>query len=80
MLCVTMCYIMDTLTIRIPHNLKKNLYSLSKQEKKPLSDIVRESLKRYTVTEKFRSLRKKVLPFAEAQGYITDEDIFKIPT
>jgi predicted transcriptional regulator len=42
-----------------------------------VSDIVRESIRRYVAIEKFRALRKKALPFAEAQRFLTDEDIFK---
>lgn len=68
---------METLTIRLPHDLKDDLQKLSKELSKPISDIVRESIRRYVAVNKFRALRKRVLPFAEAQGYLTDEDIFK---
>jgi predicted transcriptional regulator len=68
---------MNTLTIRLPDNLRDDLQKLSEEQSKPVSDIVRESIRRYVAMEKFRSLRKKVLPFAEAQGYLTDEDVFE---
>jgi predicted transcriptional regulator len=68
---------MSTLTIRLPDNLKENLQKLSKEQNKPVSDMVRESIRRYVAVEKFRSIRGKVLPFAEAQGFLTDEDVFK---
>lgn len=68
---------MNTLTIRLPDNLRDDLQKLSEEQSKPVSDIVRESIRRYVAVEKFRSLRKRVLPFAEAQGYLTDEDVFK---
>jgi len=67
---------MNTLTIRLPDELRDDLQRLSEEQSKPVSDIVRESIRRYVAVEKFRSLRKKALPFAEAQGYLTDEDIF----
>ena len=67
---------MNTLTIRLPDELRDDLQKLSEEQSKPVSDIVRESIRRYVAVEKFRSLRKKALPFAEAQGYLTDEDIF----
>lgn len=70
------CLTMNTLTIRLPDELRDDLQKLSEEQSKPVSDIVRESIRRYVAVEKFRSLRKKVLPFAEAQGYLTDEDIF----
>jgi predicted transcriptional regulator len=68
---------MNTLTIRLPEDLRDDLQKLSEEQSKPVSDIVRESIRRYVAVEKFRSLRKKVLPFAEAQGFLTDEDVFK---
>jgi predicted transcriptional regulator len=67
---------MNTLTIRLPEDLRDDLQKLSEEQRKPVSDIVRESIRRYVAVEKFRSLRKKVLPFAEAQGFLTDEDVF----
>ena len=39
--------------------------------------LVRESLRRYIVTEQLRAIRRNTDPLAEAQGYLTDEDIFK---
>jgi predicted transcriptional regulator len=68
---------MTTLTIRLPDELRDDLQKLSEEQSKPVSDIVRESIRRYVAVEKFRSLRRKALPFAEAQGYLTDEDVFK---
>jgi mRNA-degrading endonuclease RelE of RelBE toxin-antitoxin system len=68
----------QTLTIRIPDKLRKELLKISDSEAKPVSDLVRESLQRYISIYKFRQLRKSVLPFAEAQGLLTDEDIFKL--
>ena len=68
---------MNTLTIRLPDGLRADLQKLSREQNKPISDIVRESIRRYVAVEKFRVLRRKVLPFAEAQGILTDEDVFK---
>ena len=68
----------QTLTIRIPDNLKRELEKLSKKEDKPISDLVRDCLKRYVAIQRFRQLRNMVLPFAEAQDILTDEDVFKL--
>ncbi len=68
---------MTTLTIRLPDELRNDLDEISREENKAVSDIVRESLRRYIAVEKFRSVRRKILPFAEAQGLITDDDIFR---
>ena len=68
----------DTITIRLPKKLKSYLKSISRKEKIPVSDIVRESLTHYLAVREFRRLRKKTLPFAEAQGLLTDEELFKV--
>ncbi len=68
---------MTTLTIRLPEQLRAELDEVSRDENKAVSDIVRESLRRYIAIERFRSVRKKILPFAESQGLLTDEDVFK---
>ncbi|OGQ10811.1 MAG: CopG family transcriptional regulator [Deltaproteobacteria bacterium RBG_19FT_COMBO_46_12] len=67
----------QTLTIRIPDELKERLQEISQAEGKPVSDLVRESLKGYIAIYRFRKLRNMVLPFAEAQGILTDEDVYK---
>jgi metal-responsive CopG/Arc/MetJ family transcriptional regulator len=67
----------ETITIRLPEKLQKELEGVAKREKSTRSEVIRDALVRYLATKRFQQLRKKVLPFAEAQGLITDEDIFK---
>ncbi|MDL5055767.1 ribbon-helix-helix protein, CopG family [Oscillatoria laete-virens NRMC-F 0139] len=67
---------MNTITVRIPDDLREDLQKISQAEHKPVSDLVRESVRRFVAAERFRQLRRKALPFAEAQGLLTDEDIF----
>lgn len=71
------CLTMDTITVRLPNELRSDLQKLSQAQNKPVSDIVRESIRRYVAVERFRALRKRVLPFAEAQGFLADEDVFR---
>ena len=68
---------MGTLTVRIPASLRRELRELSRRQQRPASDIVRDSLRRYLAVQRFRALRRKTLPFAEAQGILTDEDVFE---
>jgi Arc/MetJ-type ribon-helix-helix transcriptional regulator len=65
------------ITIRLPEELRKTLKEISKAERLPVSDLVRESIRRYAAVYRFRQLRKRVLPFAEAQGLLTDDDVFE---
>ena len=64
------------ITVRVPEDLDNSLRKISREEDKPVSNLIRESLQRYIQIYRFRKLREKVLPFAEAQGLLTDEDIF----
>lgn len=72
-----MSYTMATLTIRLSPQLRRELEKLSRERGRPAGEIVRDSLRRYLAVERFRALRGKVLPFAEAEGFLTDEDVFK---
>jgi predicted transcriptional regulator len=74
---VLQCLTMNTITIRLPNELRSDLKRLSQEQNKPVSDIVRESIRRYVAVEKFCALRKKTLPFAEAQSFLTDEEVFR---
>jgi len=67
----------DTITIRLPEKLQQELEMVVKVEKTSKSEIIRDAIARYLAIKRFQQLRKQVLPFAEAQGLLTDEDIFK---
>ena len=64
-----------TLTIRIEKDLERVLDRLCKQTGQRRSEIVRDALRRELSLRRFEDLRRRVLPFAEARGYLTDEDI-----
>jgi len=68
----------DIISIRLPEDIRKKLKDISRDESRAVSDLVRESLKKYIAIYRFRKLRETVLPFAESQGILTDEDVFKI--
>ena len=68
---------MTTLTIRLDEKLERALDRLAKSTGRSKSDLAREALKRQVAVARFRELRRRTLPFAEAQGLLTDEEIFK---
>lgn len=68
---------MRTINVRIPEDLKRQLDELSALQHRSASDLVRESLRRYIVTEQLKAIRRMTVPLAEAQGFITDEDVFE---
>ena len=67
----------SSLTIRLDKRLEKALNRVCKASGKTRSEIAREALKRQLRLEQYESLRSRVMPFAEARGYLADEDVFK---
>jgi len=65
-----------TLTIRLDKNLDNLLAKASRKSGKNRSEIAREALRRQLRLEQLEEIRKRVMPFAEARGLLTDEDIF----
>ena len=65
-----------TLTIRLDNDLDTLLSKASKRSGKNRSEIAREALRRQLRLEQFEEIRKKIMPFAEAHGFLTDDDVF----
>ena len=66
-----------TLTIRLDEELERWLDQLCQRTGRNRSEIVRDALRRQLSLLRFEELRRRVLPFAEARGYLTDEDVFR---
>ena len=67
----------STLTIRLDKDLERMLARLCKRTGQSRSDLVRQAVRREVSLQRFEDLRRRVLPFAEARGYLTDEDVFR---
>ncbi len=65
----------SAVTIRLDSDLQRRLDKVCKQSGRTRSDVVRDALKRQLSIIRFEQLRRQVLPFAEARGYLTDEDV-----
>ncbi len=65
------------LTIRLDPDLQRRLARLAKRTGRSRSDLAREALRRQLLLLQFEDLRRRILPFAEARGYLTDEDVFR---
>jgi predicted transcriptional regulator len=66
----------SSLTIRLDKDLDILLAKASRRSGKNRSVIAREALRRQLRLEQLEEIRKRVMPFAEARGYLTDDDIF----
>ena len=67
---------MTTLTIRIDDKLDADLRELAARTGRGKSELVREALRRQVAIARFEDLRQHLAPFAEAHGWLTDEDVF----
>ena len=67
----------SALTIRLDASLQRQLDTLAKASGRSRSDIARDALRRQLALLQFEEARRQVVPFAEARGYLTDEDIFR---
>ena len=68
----------SAITIRLDRDLEKALDKVCVQTGRSRSDIVRDALRRQLSLLRFEQLRRKTMPFAEARGYLTDEDVFDV--
>ena len=76
--CLTLSYMKSsTLTIRLDRALERQLAQLAKRSGRSRSDIARDALRRQLAILQFEDARRQVMPFAEARGYLTDEDVFR---
>jgi len=66
----------NTLTIRLDKDLDDLLTKASRQSGRNRSEIAREALRRQLRISQFEAIRRRMMPFAEARGYLTDEDVF----
>jgi len=66
-----------TVTIRLDESLEELLDDVCRATGQSRSAVVREALERQLSVRLFDEARRKLMPFAEAKGYLTDEDIFR---
>lgn len=66
-----------TLSIRIDEDLERLIEKAAKRTGRPKSELVREALRRHLSIESFQQIRNRILPFAESQGLLTDEDVWR---
>ena len=65
------------MSIRLDRDLARRLAQVSRRLGRSRSDVVRDALRRQLALLQFEEVRRRVAPFAEAAGYLTDEDVFR---
>ncbi len=66
----------EVITIRLGAELQGELDALCDQLGRTRSEVVRDALRRQLSLMRFERTRRRIIPFAEARGYLTDEDVF----
>jgi predicted transcriptional regulator len=72
-----MYHMKNVVTIRLDKDLEKMLDQVCRRSGRNRSTVIRDALRRQLSILMFERLRRQAMPFAEARGYLTDEDIFK---
>jgi len=67
----------NVVTIRLDDDLDQLLNRLSRRLRRNKSELIREAIRRQLMIYSFENLRERAIPFAEKEGYITDEDVFQ---
>lgn len=65
-----------TLSIRLDEDLDRFLGKASRQTGRSRSAVARDALRRQLRLTQFEGLRRRMMPFAEARGFLTDDDVF----
>ncbi len=65
-----------TLSIRLDDDLDRLLGKASRQAGRNRSEVARDALRRQLRLTQFETIRRRMMPFAEARGFLTDEDVF----
>jgi len=65
-----------SLTIRLDDDPEQDLEAACAETGRSRGEIVRDALRRQLQLMRFERLRRQALPFAEAAGWLTDQDVF----
>lgn len=66
-----------SISVSLPEELKRELDRMKEAEGLSRSDLVREAVREYVFVRRFRSLRRELMPYAEAKGVFTDDEVFR---
>ena len=70
------CMKTHSLTIRLEADLEQELEAVCAETGRSRGEIVRDALRRQLQLMRFERLRIQTLPFDEAAGWRTDDDVF----
>ena len=72
-----MCPMKSIVTFRLETELKHALDEVCNRLDRTRSDVVRDALRKHLNLTRFEFTRRRLRPFAESRGYLTDQDVFR---
>ncbi len=67
----------QTVAVSLPAELTARLDLVADEEGTSRSEVVREAVRRYLALRQFQKVRESVIPYSEAAGVLSDEDVFR---
>ncbi len=66
----------EMITITLSPEIKLSLDEVTREENLSPSNLIEEAIEEYLFFRRFRLLRERMIPKAQAQGIYTDQDVF----
>ena len=67
----------QTVAISLPSELTERIDAAAQEEGVSRSEVVRDAVRAFLAIRDFQRVRAGIVPYAEAAGFVTDEDVFK---
>ena len=68
---------MGSITLDLDESLEQSLDEYCRETGRERDEVVRDMVRRQLALSSFRKARRALIPYAEAAGYFTDEDVFR---
>lgn len=69
----------EVISLSLPERSKRQITQIANERGLTMSELMRDALRKYLISEEFNRIRRKVLAKLAQDGKVyTDEDIFKI--
>jgi len=68
---------MSSMTVQLPDELRAALEEIGRRQDRPAEEIAREIIEKALFLERFDQMRAEMQPFAQAAGFLSEEDIFR---
>jgi len=65
-------------SVQLRPKIAKMVATLMTREGMTKTEIINEALRRYLLEKEFQGIREKLIPYAQAKGIYTDEDVERI--